>query len=130
MQKAIQDRREERRIRKENIEKNKRKQSASKAAPGKDEDQPQVSDGHDGLDLLPSSVLEDVARQDDDDDYEREDDRRITQRRLVSEQLKQGLMQGKKRQFTEKQVGPVIVKTLHGVSSRSATGMFMLLRMF
>lgn len=73
-------------------------------------------------------MLEDVAREEEEEEeeYEREDDRRIAQRRLISEQLKLGLMQGKKRKFTEKRAGPVIVQTLGGVSSRTATGMLII----
>lgn len=75
----------------------------------------------DTLDELPFNVLETVARQDDDDDHVRteEEDRRIVQRRIVSEQLKRGLMQGKKKMFSEKSIGPVVVKTLQRISSCS-----------
>ncbi len=133
LQKAIQERREERRIRKENVEKSKRKQSGATKKSKQEDNEVEKNDNDGALDLLPSSVLKDVAREDEheeeEEEYEREDDRRIAQRRLISEQLKLGLMQGKKRKFTEKKAGPVVVKTLGGVSSRAATGMYLLLSM-
>lgn len=133
LQKAIQERREERRIRKENVEKSKRKQIGATKKSKQEDNEVEKNDNDGALDLLPSSVLKDVAREDEheeeEEEYEREDDRRIAQRRLISEQLKLGLMQGKKRKFTEKRAGPVVVKTLGGVSSRAATGMYLLLSM-
>lgn len=76
---------------------------------------------------MPERILEAVAREDEEEGFEsdQEDDRRALERRIVSEQLRQGIVQARKKKFKERRVGPVTVKSLQNAENPStrAAGM-------
>lgn len=115
LQKALRERREQRQVRQhaQRVEKNKR----SRAQPSNKEEETEQE-----LDILPEGILEAVAREDEEQGFESDEedqDRRTLQRRIVTEQLRQGIVQAKKKKFKERRVGPVTVKSLHNAENPS-----------
>jgi len=129
MQKAAQDRKqqkesiqEKKQIRKE---KNRRRvEDKKKSKPSESPLRAERAGPEQQLDLLPDDILQAVVAAEDDNPYDsgeeevdvEETDRRIAERRIVTEQLRQGLKKSKRRAFLETQqatAGPVTVKVLH-----------------
>jgi len=114
--------RQDRQIKKEaesrkRTEKKTRRQSD---APAQESQQPEGLKDTEELDLLPDDILHAIAEKGGSEDEEidiigdsDEEDRREYEKRIVSEQLRQGLLQSKKRSFSEKDAGPVTVRVLN-----------------
>ncbi|KAI8106439.1 hypothetical protein M9435_000983 [Picochlorum sp. BPE23] len=123
---ALRERKQERLVQREQKQKDKEKRNkrlqAAQAEKKKD-----LPPSEEGLDLLPDTVLDAIRPRHDDDDEgdegDEEEDRRVVERRIVSEQLRHGIMQGKKKKkFQDKTVGPVRVTTLTAHSYSSSAG--------
>ena len=133
MQKAAQDRKqqkesiqEKKQIRKE---KNRKRVEDKKNKPSESPLQAEHAgpEQEDQLDLLPDDILQAVAAEDGDtntyssEEDEEQNDRRIAERRIVTEQLRQGLKKSKRKAFLEQvTAGPVTVKVLHSQSGAMA----------
>ena len=81
-----------------------------------DVDEEQEEEDEEEIDMLPDAVIEAVA----DDEFQ---DKRILERRLISEQLRLQRRPKQRKVFSERQVGPVIVKVLQKSTNRKASGM-------
>jgi hypothetical protein len=126
MQNALRERQQERLVQREQKQKDKEKRHKRHQA-GPSEEEEDEEEG--GLDLLPDTVLDTLTRtrDNDDGDDQEDEDRRVVERRIVSEQLRHGIMQGKKKKkFQDKTIGPVRVTTLTAHSYASAAGMYAL----
>lgn len=135
MQKAAQDRKqqkqsiqEKKQIRKEKNRKRVREDERNKPSESPLQEEDAGPEQQEQLDLLPDDILQAVAAEDDDtnnlyssDEDEEQNDRRIAERRIVTEQLRQGLKKSKRKAFLEQvTAGPVTVKVLHSQSGALA----------
>jgi hypothetical protein len=134
MQKAAQDRKQQKESiqEKKQIQKEKNRKRLIEDKKNKPSESPlQEEDAgpeqEEQLDLLPDDILQAVAAEDDDtnnyssDEDEEQNDRRIAERRIVTEQLRQGLKKSKRKAFLEQvTAGPVTVKVLHSQSGALA----------
>lgn len=125
MQNALRERKQERLVQREQKQKDKEKRNKRlQEAQAEKKKDLEAGVSEEGLDLLPDTVLDAIRSRHDDDDQEDEEDRRVVERRIVSEQLRHGIMQGKKKKkFQDKTVGPVRVTTLTAHSYSSSAGM-------
>jgi hypothetical protein len=83
---------------------------------GNDEDSDQEEDNED-IDMLPDEVLDALV---DDETY----DRRLMQKRIISEQLRLKRKPKQRKTFSERQVGPVTVQVLKRGTKKKASGKF------
>lgn len=128
MQSAATLRKQEQEAKKQAIEaqkeRRKRRQPEQEAAAAEDEedeapptevDEEEEVVGEEDIDMLPDDVIYAIAGDET-------QDRRIMERRVMSEQLRLQRQPKQRRVFSERQVGPVTVKVLKKTANRKASG--------
>ena len=102
----------DRRKRRQQQRQEEKEQKAAAAAANADNEEDEEQD----MDLLPDVIIDSIVADES-------KDRRILERRVITEQLR--IQRPKKKKFfTERHVGPVTVKVLKSGIDRNASGMF------
>ncbi len=104
-------------------EQRKRRQKPQKAPEPEEDDDATASDGDEeegddedeDIDMLPDDVLDALV---DDETH----DRRLMQKRIISEQLRLKRKPKQRKTFSERQVGPVTVQVLKKGTNKKASG--------
>jgi hypothetical protein len=105
-------------------EQRKRRQKSQKApepekedATATDDDNHEEEENDDDIDMLPDDVLDALA---DDETH----DRRLMQKRIISEQLRLKRKPKQRKTFSQRQVGPVTVQVLKKGTNKKPSGKF------
>ena len=118
--KQLAESKKERRNRRQRLQEAEAQEAAAVAAAAvtaeEEDDDAEEEQGIEDIDMLPDDVLDALVENE-------AKDRRVAERRMVTEQLRARRKPKQRRTFTERQAGPVTVKVLKpGMNNRKASG--------